>query len=174
MADSSTERVRRYRRHKAGDHSLCFPGRCSALGAETLPETPQEGRKAPLREVLGFESGGSALWDAVHGHGRPGPLQMPLLVEACRIVDRLDKLDRQLHGEDWLRFRHDPEDEHEVVVYIDRVLAEAREQATALKGIVAELTRTTAQQKAPVAPKGGGVLADLAARRAARSPLSAS
>lgn len=102
-----------------------------------------------------------------------GPLQMPLLVEACRIVDRLDTLERQLHGHDWLRFRHD-ESGAEVTVYVDRVLEAARELATALKGIVAELTKPGAQPKVAPAQKGGGVLADLAAKRAARGALPAS
>ena len=34
MADDAATRVRRSRKHQAGDHSLCQPGRCSALAAE--------------------------------------------------------------------------------------------------------------------------------------------
>lgn len=126
----------------------------------------------PVARALspGFEDSGRQLWEAVTAAASLGPLQMPLLVEACRIADRLDVLDRQLHGHDWLRFRHD-ESGAEVTVYVDRVLAEAREQATALKGIVAELTKPGAQPKTASVKKGGGVLADLAARRAARSAL---
>lgn len=93
-----------------------------------------------------------------------GALQVALLLEACRIADRLDTLDRQLHGEAWLGFRHD-ESGAEVTVYVDRVLAEAREQATALKGIVVELIRSAPKQ---IEPTGGGGLADLTAKIAAR------
>lgn len=81
------------------------------------------------------------------------------------MVDRLDTLDRQLQGEAWLRFRHD-ESGAEVTVYVDRVLVEAREQATALRGIVAELSK--AVQKPAESSTGGGALADLTAKIAAR------
>lgn len=144
---------------------MCRPDRCTnAVEAEQFDHPGNQ-----VRPTV-FEESGARLWDAVMASTSLGPLQMPLLVEACRIADRLDVLDRQLNGHDWLRFRHD-ESGAEVTVYVDRVLAEAREQATALKGIVAELTKPGAQQKAAPAKKGGGVLADLAARRAARSAL---
>lgn len=174
MPDSSAERVRRYRRHKAGDHSFCSTGRCSALTRETPSVTDLERVTPTLRDALGFGAAGQDYWDSVTAAGPMAPLQAPLLVEACRIIDRLDKLDRQLHGEDWLRFRHNAEDGTEVTVYVDRVLSEAREQATALKGIVVELMKANGQVKAPVVAKGGALLADLATRRAARSSLSAS
>lgn len=97
-----------------------------------------------------------------------GPLQLALLLEACRIADRLDTMDRQLlgKGEAWLRFRHH-ESGDEVTVYVDRVLAEAREQATALRGIVAELSKPSAQKPAE-STTGGGGLADLFDEVAAR------
>lgn len=168
MADSSTVRARRSRRHGSGDHSMCRPDRCAAA-----VEEDQVARSVGRVRPMAFGDSGDQLWDAVTASTSLGPLQMPLLVEACRIADRLDALDRQLHGHDWLRFRHD-ESGAEVTVYVDRVLAEAREQATALKGIVAELTKPGAAAKPQQPTKGGGVLADLAARRAARSALPAS
>jgi hypothetical protein len=119
--------------------------------------------------VVGLGPTGQRLWQELTEAGEPDPLQRVMLVEACRIADRLDSLDRQLHGHDWLRFRHD-ETGVEVTVHVDRVLTEAREQATALRGIVADLAKTLA--KTPKA-KGGGVLADLASRRAARSAHTA-
>jgi hypothetical protein len=120
--------------------------------------------KIPTDSTLGRM--GSRLWAEMTAAKDPDPLDRPLLIEACRIIDRLDKLDRQLDGHDWLRFRAN-EDATEVTVYVDRVLAEAREQATALRMILADLKKALA----PATPekKGGGVLADLAARRAARS-----
>jgi hypothetical protein len=111
------------------------------------------------------------LWRELTADGEPSPLHRVLAIEACRIADRLDSLDRQLHGHDWLRFRHD-ESGAEVTVHVDRVLAEAREQATTLRGIVADLVKTLGSAK-PEKQRGGGVLADLAARRAARSAQAA-
>lgn len=168
MVDSSTDRVHRHRRHRNGDHSLCIPGRCKAIAPElrNIMERPPE-RPA----VDGLDGAGARLWAEVTGLGDLGPLQSVLLVEACRIADRLDVLDRQLHGGDRLRFRHD-ESGAEVTVYVDRVLAEAREQATTLRAIVVELIKYVGVREKPE-KKGGGPLADLTARRAARSAQAA-
>jgi hypothetical protein len=168
VADSVALRKRRSRKHRAGDHSLCLPVRCKALVEVPILPPPVD-ESAEVREVeLGPT--GARLWRELTAAGEPDPLQRVLLLEACRIADRLETLDRQLHGHDWLRFRHD-ESGAEVTVHVDRVLAEAREQATALRGIVADLAKTLA--KAPKNPKGGGVLADLASRRAARGAHTA-
>lgn len=80
-------------------------------------------------------------------------------------MDRLDRLDGILKGDpgEWMRFRVS-EDGAEVTVTLDRALAESRQQAVALKQIVAEL-----RQGAAAPPEtGGSVLDQLAARRAAR------
>jgi hypothetical protein len=37
MADSEAVRAKRSRAHRHGDHSLCDPARCSALGSDDLP-----------------------------------------------------------------------------------------------------------------------------------------
>ncbi len=170
MVDSSTERVHRHRRHRNGDHSLCVPGRCKAVAPELRSIMGSAGERDRVAVEDGFETTGARLWAEVAGLGQLGPLQSTLLVEACRIADRLNVLDRQLHGGDWLRFRHD-ESGAEVTVYVDRVLAEAREQATALRAIVVELIKYVGAQEPE--KKGGGPLADLAARRAARSAQAA-
>ena len=115
----------------------------------------------------GLGPAGVRLWRKASADCQSDPLRSVLLLEACRIVDRLERLDRQLRGEDWLRFRAKTEDGAEVIVYVDRVLAEAREQATALKGIVAELRQAGAKVKAEV-PKRTGGIADLTARLAER------
>lgn len=84
------------------------------------------------------------------------------------MADRLDRLDYALNNKGtWLRF--ESTDGGEVVVTIDNVLAEARQQASALKGIVAELRAALpAPEKGKSAPKAGGLSAladELAARR---------
>lgn len=158
MADSAALRARRSRRHRAGDHSLCHADAfCRTNTAVPIRAT------APASTMPGLGERGQVIWQQAR-KDMAGALQVTLLLEACRIADRLDVLDRQLHGHDWLRFRHD-ESGAEVTVYVDRVLAEAREQATALKGIVVELARSTPKQ---VEPTGGGGLADLTAKIAAR------
>ncbi len=69
-------------------------------------------------------------------------MQLVLLLEACRCVDRLDKLNAQLTGTDreWLRVDPDFDDPSvEVVVVVDKALAEVRQQETALKGLIGEI-----------------------------------
>jgi hypothetical protein len=128
-----------------------------------LSEPPE-----PVPEVREVNLGpsGSRLWWDLTASAAPDPLRRVLLLEACRIADRLDTLDRQLHGEAWLRFRHD-ESGAKVTVYVDRVLSEAREQATTLKGIVVELLKS-AGKSAPA--KGGGKLASVSALLDAKRP----
>lgn len=178
---SRAEYQRRYRRHRKGDHSLCLPASCPVLAAENAveagkpPEEPagsDRSRPRPVLNELGLGENGRKLYEAVTASSaRITPLQVPLLLEACRITDRLDSLDRQLHGGDWLRLRARDDSGTEILVVVDRVLAEAREQAVALKGIVADLTRqlTNEKQEPSTNRGGGGGIVDLAAIIASRS-----
>jgi hypothetical protein len=166
MADSPTLRARRSRAHHAGDHSLCRPDRCNVVAAEEALLVVRQ-----TAEPDGLHAGGQRLWQQVTAGSSLGPVAMTMLTEACRIVDRLDTLDRQLKGDAWLRFRHD-ESGTEVTVFVDRVLAEAREQATTLKGLLVELQRLMPSKSAPAKRVGGGV-ADITARIAARRSPSA-
>lgn len=56
----------------------------------------------------GLESGGLALWDAVTEAHTLDAVQVVQLTEACRLKDRLDKLDLVLRGdvEVWARLVH--------------------------------------------------------------------
>lgn len=183
-----TEYQRRYRRHRNGDHSQCERHKCpvraveDALDAQNAAQRPAQGAaEAPetASEQPRLRKSGQELYDAVMAVTQGlSPLQMPLLLEACRIADRLDRLDIQLHGGDWLRFRTRSEDESgvtEVVMVVDRLLAESREQAVALKGIVADLVRSLPAETAVTNDKGGGGgIVDLAALVASRAVAAAS
>lgn len=100
-----------------------------------------------------------------------------LLEEACRIADRLDQLDRMLSGgaRSWVSLVEDKGDPERQSVVIDRLLAEARQQATALKQLIAEIRATGAPAKPAQAPSTGkgvaGVtnLADWAPARSTKS-----
>lgn len=85
-------------------------------------------------------SRGVRLWRDLHGDAQAPELRI-LLEEACRIVDRLDKLDALLDGsaEDWIRLQEVQGDPERTIVVIDKPLAEARQQAVALKQILTEL-----------------------------------
>lgn len=87
-----------------------------------------------------------------------GPLtggERVLLEEACRIADRLDQLDDFLRGHEdaWMRFHVRNEDGSIVQVVIDKALSESRQQALALKGLVAELRAARAKQPEETKPE---------------------
>jgi hypothetical protein len=155
---AGAERQRRYKRHKAGDHSLCLPASCDKAG-----------QSSPTVTVGGRGERGARLW-AEMADGL-GPAHRVLLEEACRIADRLDRLDALLEGRQdaWLRFDSSRDDGGEVRVVIDALLGESRQQATALRGLVAEIRAAMGKsgRPVPVKPKGAG-LGDLSARIAAR------
>lgn len=180
MLTPGAVRQRRSRLHRKGDHSECLPERCD--GAVTGVTS-----RVTRHEALGVT--GTALWKQMTAGGELGPMQQALLVEACRIADRLDRLEAQLSGDDaeWLRVEPDYEDPTApVVVVVDRALAEARQQATAMKGLLAEIRQAmkpaAAGKSAPAAdgspaPAGstveGGNVFSLAAGIAARRPQTA-
>jgi hypothetical protein len=155
---TDAERARRSRRHRQGDHSLCDPSRCDGV----TPVTSQP-REAPRPRKLGAR--GSRLWQEEGGDGLAGARRV-VLEEACRLVDRLDRLDAIVNGRDraWLTLEL-AEDGLTVEVVVDKLLSESRQQQLALKQLAAELRQGASADK-PAA--GGGALDQLAARRAAR------
>lgn len=176
-AKKAADRAKRYRRHRQGDHSLCLIGNCPAITAVTVTEDVTA--QLPFTdsghhvEVPGLGERGQKLWDDVTASWSPSPLHAANLMEACRLADRLEQLDRQLkgRGQDWLHFWSRNDDGSEITVFVDKVVAEARENAMAFRSITADLIKAVGSQKPPV--KGGGVLADLAAKRLARSAQTA-
>jgi hypothetical protein len=171
MADSAAVRQRRYRLHKAGDHSLCVLGRCPDV---TPIVTRNMASDQGEPDCAGLGEPGRNLWSKVTGEMELGSLQMVLLLEACRTVDRLEQLDRQLRGEGrWLHLEGDEDQPNHFTLVVDRALAEVRQQATALRGLVGEIRQAGKSAKAPAGKKGAG-LADITARIAARRAASTS
>lgn len=167
MPDSAAERARRARRHRGGDHSLCDPSRRCELIEQTETMEAVAGREAaPGR---GYGPRGSDLRVALADLDL-SPLHAVLAEEACRIADRLDRLDGALTDKGtWLR--QEVADGGTIVITVDGVLAEARQQASTLRGLVAEIRSALPKQQAakPVQPaRRGGGLGDLNARIAAR------
>ena len=125
------------------------------------------GRRSTVKAVEIIPTRGQKLYEAMIAYGPWDESQRVLLEEACRIADRLDKLDAQLETQSaWFNFSVDLDGGYaEVTVTCDRVLSEARLQAVALKSIVAELRQ--GRKPASVPTKGGGSVGDLrsAARR---------
>jgi len=139
MADSPALRAKRARRHKAGDHRLCRSDTCDAAGSSvrdadttvTSPVTPS---------VTTGDTRGARLWAQMDEGRGLAPTHVVLLEEACRLADRLDRLDEMLSnpGRAWLNFEVS-EDGSGITVTVDRLLSEARMQETTYKVIVAEL-----------------------------------
>jgi hypothetical protein len=171
MSSSSTERVRRLRQHRKGDHSLCVEGRCPDAGsvspAVASAVSTKRGTQQPRQSPARFGRRGQKLWTDLND-GTRGPGEIALIEEACRIADRLDILDRVLTGDQsaWMTLRSD-DDGTETVIVIDQVLTQARMHATTLRGLVAELRQSAGSAKAP-AGQGGSILDQLAAKRATR------
>ncbi len=108
------------------------------------------------------------------GASEADPAVAALVEEAARIMDRLDQIDGIVTGKsEWIElmhFRVSPQSET-VTVTIDGVLAEARQQAAALKSLLQQL----GLGKADLAAKEKVVdpLDQIAARRAARGGSTA-
>lgn len=96
---------------------------------------------AAARTPTGLDTKGRKLWRDLTAAASFNPAELVLLEEACRIADRLDRLDALIRGEDdaWMRFRPMNEDGTEITVTIDSALTEARQQANVMKQIIAAL-----------------------------------
>ncbi len=120
-----------------------------------------------------FAERGSRLWEALTGGQQGDAAWLVMAEEACRIADRLDRLDRLIAGDDreWARIEFAARgDRKEIRLVFDDALAEARQQANALRQIVASLGVGKAESKAA---KELSALDQLAAKRESRRSASA-
>jgi hypothetical protein len=180
MALTNAERQARYRARKRIERE-------KAPAGVTPPVTKPKTRDDVTPKVPKLAARGRRLWADFTGEGQPelNPTERVLLEEACRIADRLDRLDRILNGDEdaWMRLHTANEDGSIVKVVLNNALAEARQQATALKQLVSELRQSRPAAGAgrppgvPLKPKGvagvgtgspGTVDRSLAARIAAK------
>ena len=162
MGTTDAARQRRYRAHKAGNHDLCGPARqCDVTPEVGVTRTVTRAAAGPRLRATGRK-----LWDELDGEQAAGSRRV-LVIEACRIADRLAQLDRILSGNarDWLDLAENKGHDGVVEVTISKPLAEARQQATALARLTAELRQSASAEKPAT---GGSLLDQLAARRAQR------
>jgi hypothetical protein len=169
----AAERARAYRdrkrRHEQGDHSKCVVGRCVVITPESM--TSRVMHDEPVTALDGPEGlggRGSRLWVEMTVSWEPSPLHREMLLEACRMADRLDRLDRQLAGEDWLRFWARNDLGTEVTVFVDKALTEARELQSAFRMAVTDLVKAAGSAKPE--RRGGGKLASVTALLDAKRP----
>lgn len=161
---SSTERSKRRRAHLKDDHSLCS-SECNG--------TPEPIRPTPPKP----KTRGEELVDELETERALSAAEQALVTEIGRSVDRLDKLDQYLADKFLLQFEaasYSTEKTVTVIVKVDRVMAECRQQQDTLRSMVGELRQSAAagkkpeQAAAPVAKSGGvsnGLLDRIAAKR---------
>lgn len=117
--------------------------------------------------MAGLGERGQRLWNEMTVAGQLPPGHLVLLEEACRIADRLDAMDAIIR-----RWSEPSDDDEGGSADITGLFAESRQQATALKGIVAEIRQAQkasgASSSAPEKTSGGSGVADLTAKIAAR------
>jgi len=97
-----------------------------------------------------FGARGQRLWDSLTGDRDADAAWLVLAEEACRIADRLDRLEALLSGDgrEWARIEWESRgDRREIRLVFDDALAEARQQANALRQIVTTLKVGVAGEK---------------------------
>jgi len=103
-----------------------------------------------LRHPGDLRERGLEFWSAVTDSVELDPSGFVLLGEACRIIDRLDRLSAALNGQgrDWLKLADEIEvtatrfgdgKNISVKVAVDGLLSESRQQQLALKTVLAQL-----------------------------------
>ena len=134
-------------------------------------------------EPTGLGDRGSLLWRGL-ADGVTDVARLALITEAARLADRLDELDNIIQGKgvlNLMQFRvlsqemaDDGIKEINVEVKFQNVLAEARQQATALAGILralgpAEASASSGAGDGPVATPLDGLMKKIAERRSKTS-----
>ena len=113
-----------------------------------------------LYEMETFERGGRDLWGHMNDPRDPADVTA-LVVEACRVKDRLDRLHRMATRDDREWGRLLPTDmEGEFVLQIGGVLREQRQTETVFKQLIAEIARRRSEYDDDGEDEEGG-LSDL-------------
>ena len=125
-----------------------------------------------MDEPAGLGERGSAIWQAMASEDVP---RNALVLEAARTADRCDELDNIIQGKgvlNLMQFRvldHAIEDDasHSINIEVkfNAVLAEARQQAMALAGLVSKLAPADSKAAAGAAPAPAGNVTPLDAIR---------
>ncbi|GFK19285.1 hypothetical protein [Corynebacterium glutamicum] len=108
-----------------------------------------------------FEDGGRTLYEQMRSHRDPGDVHA-LVVESCRVKDRLDRLDRLATRDDseWGRILPYKDSDTEFVLEIGNVLREQRQTEIVFKQLLAEVSRRRAAYDDDDDDEAGG-LSDL-------------
>jgi hypothetical protein len=123
----------------------------------------------PMAVPAGLSAGGVGLWTSYSAAGLSAA-QLVHLEEACRAKDRLDRLDLILRGDvdTWARLLHRVQTE-DYELRIDDALTKANATAANMRQLLAALPVEAVKK-----PEAKNVADEIAKRRAARGPASAS
>jgi hypothetical protein len=147
MADTDAERQKRKYYHDRDDHSLCRRENCLKAGKKSFAaQVELDESVVPVAPFeYGFGPNASRYWAGMHKAYVITPDIEPILIQACRLINRLDKLDSILSNRDqtWLYIRRmpnlDADDEVVFKVIMNSALRDERDESTALRGLVSEL-----------------------------------
>ena len=93
-----------------------------------------------LNEPPYLNARGRALWDKLATND-VDPINEVLVLQACRLVDTLDRLDAAKRSKQtWINLADEADDMGAVKIVVDGLLAEYRQQAVALSAILAKIT----------------------------------
>lgn len=103
-----------------------------------------------------LDLGGAKLWKSIVDGHELDPIQLVTLLEACRLKDRLDKLDAILRGdsETWMRLIHDTRTE-DYELKIDDALSKANTTANLMKQLLTSLRLPDAESGKKPQQRGG-------------------
>jgi len=123
--------------------------------------------------VARLDPTGRALYDELTLGGAVTAARRLLAMEAARLVDRLEHLDRVLDGdgETWAQISLPAREGEPLVLQVGNAMVEARQGATSLRQLLAQLAAAESTGATPQQARSG--LDDLAARRAARGAAAA-
>lgn len=100
MADTSTERSRRARAHKRGDHRTCRAESCGVAAARQAQQAvPHADAGEPPQPPFPLSEHGLALWRGVLAEYDLGAHERALLAEACTALDYLRAADERIARE---------------------------------------------------------------------------
>lgn len=105
---------------------------------------------------------GKRLWKGITDAIDLDAVQVEIATEACRMADRLDGLDEIIRGKGVLQLMHfrnvfelDTDDRRYVVMTVDSVLGEARQQENVFKQLLASLRMPDAESGKRPQRRGG-------------------
>lgn len=121
---------------------------------------------------------GLRLWKSIATGRKLTEIEQQNLVEACRIADRLEKLDELVRGDEdaWFRLKLPRTDEGAVEVLINDPMKEARMHAAALRQLIAPFEAVKSDEGTKEVPSNVANIKEAAARKsgaAARPKRSA-